>query len=869
MTASSNQLATLIEAHLAGEHVDVPSELRTEFNQAVAAHEALRGMLDETFLNQQSSESRLPPNMAGAYDIERELGHGGMGVVYLARQRSLNRRVALKVLRPGERTFGPIVKRFLDEARHLAQLRHPNIVSIHEVGDAEGEPYFTMDFIDGETLSSVIACGPLPPTRAVDILKQVAAGVQHAHRHGIIHRDLKPGNVLLDQSGQVFVTDFGLARNVSQESNLTQSGELLGTPQYMSPEQARGQTSLVGEATDIHALGLLLFEMLLGRAAFGAKSPADVLVKLLNEDPPPLRTIDRRIPRDLETICLKALQKTPAARYVNVSALLEDVRRFEAGEPLLARRTSVFVRIGRWAKRGWKLATAMLVTTILVAAIAPRLFDKSVEDLIAWGSEELRDGRPEVALQVFQRAWSRGDESQRRQIVPQYTEAIRKSDNPRAALDAALTIIKFDPDLSFGKHDYLVASALALEARTETQNGYFEPPHHDTPPAQIAKRELVARRLAKFLDGASGTADQRVDAEKTLQAIRVSLRGVLPAANWLDSFDAHVKVPEGTLTELSQRAADAAIPPWERAKATLAIARLHEAANDRNLALATYRSALEEIRRLYPFVAGVVSDFQNPSLTTNTARPDAPECQLVRDVLDSIHRLDPSFSTDVTGGIRIRLEQAELLGRTSVTIRPLLSDEGIKSPNEGLHRYLSTSVPMNRDAPSEIRVLPGRYRLSLEGRSFSWSTSDVNPRLIELDADAWPKTVDIGDKWIDLTLSVRKLDEIKFTMPAAGSPIDLTKDTISWTAIPGAVEYAVHLVVYSDLPNPTVTGFHGETTSEPMFRPSSTQPRDLNIIRTNWPSGSTIGLRIAAVDASGKQIAISIEERKYLVAIPL
>src|SRR5690606_30531978 len=138
---------------------------------------------------------RLPPNVASEYDIERELGHGGMGVVYLARQRSLDRQVALKVLRPGERTFGPLVRRFLDEARHLAQLRHPNIVAIHEVGDADGEPYFTMDFIDGETLSAVIARGPLAPTRAVEVLKQVAAGVQHAHRHGIIHRDLKPGNV--------------------------------------------------------------------------------------------------------------------------------------------------------------------------------------------------------------------------------------------------------------------------------------------------------------------------------------------------------------------------------------------------------------------------------------------------------------------------------------------------------------------------------------------------------------------------------------------------------------------------------------------------------------------------------------------------
>ena len=339
MTAHTDNLDHLIEAHLEGREVDIPESLRADFEQALAAHGALQSLLHETLVCRRAFASRLPPDVSGHYDIERELGSGGMGVVYLARQRSLNRRVALKVLRPGERTYGPLVKRFLEEAQHLAQLRHPNIVSIHEIGEAAGEPFFTMDFIDGEPLSASISQNPLTPSRAVEVLKQVAAAIQHAHRQGIIHRDLKPSNVLLDQSGQVFVTDFGLARNVSQESNLTQTGELLGTPQYMSPEQARGQTTLIGEATDIHALGLLLFEMLAGRPAFGAASPADVLVMLLNHDPPPLRAHDRRIPRDLETICLKALQKSPTDRYASVSALLEDLRRYEAGEPLVARRT--------------------------------------------------------------------------------------------------------------------------------------------------------------------------------------------------------------------------------------------------------------------------------------------------------------------------------------------------------------------------------------------------------------------------------------------------------------------------------------------------------------------------------------------------
>src|SRR5262249_8419421 len=209
----------------------------------------------------------------GDYEMVRGLGRGGMGVVYLANQKSLGRPVAVKVLRPGEATFAPLVKRFLDEARHLARLRHPNIVSIHEIGQAGSEPYFTMDYVEGQPLSALLARGRrstsqpgpatgtapaapadggaapaehtpharLAPTHALALLKQAAAGVQHAHEHGIIHRDLKPGNILVDAAGQAYVTDFGLARDRAQSSKLTASGEILGTPAYMAPEQARGQ----------------------------------------------------------------------------------------------------------------------------------------------------------------------------------------------------------------------------------------------------------------------------------------------------------------------------------------------------------------------------------------------------------------------------------------------------------------------------------------------------------------------------------------------------------------------------------------------------------------------------------------------------
>lgn len=864
MTTSSDQLVSLVDAHLAGRRVDVPENLRSEFDQAVAAHRALRGMIDATHVAE-AAGPRLPPNVASEYDIERELGHGGMGVVYLARQRSLDRQVALKVLRPGERTFGPLVRRFLDEARHLAQLRHPNIVAIHEVGDADGEPYFTMDFIDGETLSAVIARGPLAPTRAVEVLKQVAAGVQHAHRHGIIHRDLKPGNVLLDRNGHVFVTDFGLARNVTQDADLTQSGELLGTPQYMSPEQARGQAALVGEATDIHALGLLLFEMLSGQAAYGAASPADVLVRLLNEDPPPLRRLDRRIPRDLETICLKALQKSPTARYANVSALLEDLRRYEAGEPLLARRTSPLVRLARRAMRSWQLLTTVLVTAAVVAAIAPRLFDKSVDELIAWGHEELREGHPEIAAQVFQRAWSRAENAQRQLLVPQLAEAIRAMDDSGQAVELALKLMEFAPDTSFGKHDYVVARAVALEARAETPHGYFEPVPRSAPPAQYAQRELAARRLALFLDGSAGTAEQRVDAERTLQAIGNSLREVRPATTWSD--DVLAKLPEGTLDDLSQRIADAGLSPWDRGKAAMAAARLHEVGGHTNQALVLYRTALEHFRRVYPFVAGVVSDHQVCADDADRTTPDAPECLLVREVLAGMHRLDSSFSHQVAGGVRIRLDHPELLGRGAVTAQLLLCDEAVADPHAGLHRHLSTSVPLNNDAAQEVRILPGRYRLSLAGYSVrSPVAAGVNVRLLDFDTADWPAVIDISDEFTDLTLSVRQLQEIQVTQPEQGARLNLNTDAFTWTPIPGAAKYNIQLAACSDLPQSTVELFHNESTQQPTFRPAAVAAYNRDKIRQNWPFGSTGSLRVTAFDEQGRHIAVTVEERRFLIS---
>jgi predicted Ser/Thr protein kinase len=407
--------------------------LRRRVEALVEAHENPGSFLEKpalapTLINSATDGpiDRPPPALPADYEIVRELGRGGMGVVYLARQKSLGRDVAVKVLRPGETTFGPLVKRFLDEARHLAHLRHPNIVSIHEIGQAGAEPYFTMDFVAGEPLSAKLAAHTgageaqpawLSPSQALALLKQAAAGVEHAHAHGIIHRDLKPANILVDASGQAYVTDFGLARDTAQDSNLTRSGEVMGTPAYMAPEQARGQKELIGEATDVHALGVILYEMLTGQLPYGSGSPADVIVRLITDEPTPPRKIDPRIPRDLETICLKAMAKAPDRRYASVRALLEDIRRFESGEPVLARRPGLLFHTRRLVRRHAKLAAAVMITAGVLLALAPRLFDKSVDELIKWGNEQEIAGERSAALKTYARAYRKASDRERRNIL--------------------------------------------------------------------------------------------------------------------------------------------------------------------------------------------------------------------------------------------------------------------------------------------------------------------------------------------------------------------------------------------------------------------------------------------------------------------
>ena len=279
---------------------------------------ATRKQLSGSGSNERGSEPLGTVREFGDYELLAEIARGGMGVVYRARQRSLQRIVALKMIRAGELASEAEIQRFHVEAEAAANLDHPGIVPIYEVGQHAGQHYFSMGYVEGDSLAARVALGPLPPRWAAELVREVAQAVQYAHEQGVIHRDLKPANILLDRTGRPRVTDFGLAKRVASDSNLTLSGQVIGTPSYMPPEQAAGHADQIGPSADVYALGAVLYALLTGRPPFQAATPADTLWQVLEQDPVPLRQLNPAVPRDLETIALKCLEKGGplAARHV-------------------------------------------------------------------------------------------------------------------------------------------------------------------------------------------------------------------------------------------------------------------------------------------------------------------------------------------------------------------------------------------------------------------------------------------------------------------------------------------------------------------------------------------------------------------------
>src|SRR5947199_2651655 len=324
----------------------------------------LSGFVEE---NGETPPVRIPTHF-GDYELQEEIGRGGQGVVYRARQKSLNRTVALKIIVLGHWATARHLKRFRLEAEAAASLNHPSIVPIHEIGERDGCCYFSMNLIEGGQLDKVVRREAISIRRAAQLIAQLARTVHYAHEHGILHRDIKPGNILLDTEGEPHLTDFGLAGLVAAESTVTHTLDVLGTPSYMAPEQAVGNNAAVSNVTDVYGLGAVLYQLLTGQPPFAGGATYETIKLLVDTEPRKPRQVNPKVDRDLSTICLKCLEKDPKHRYPAPAGLAEDLEHWLKHEPIRAHRTGIFTRGQKWVRR--KPAIAAVITLSLALAAA-------------------------------------------------------------------------------------------------------------------------------------------------------------------------------------------------------------------------------------------------------------------------------------------------------------------------------------------------------------------------------------------------------------------------------------------------------------------------------------------------------------------
>jgi len=493
------------------------------------------------------------------YDLLQELGRGGMGVVYKARHRQLHRLVALKMILGGAHVSQVGLARFRTEAEAVARLHHANIVQIYETGEHNGCPYLSLEFVEGGSLEQQIRASPMTPSAAAELMETLARAMDFAHQHGIVHRDLKPANILLEtqssspssirkkesgsgslptldgsQATVPKIADFGLAKSVDEDSGNTQSGAIMGTPCYMAPEQAEGHNSQVGPAADIYALGSILYELLVGRPPFRANSPNDTIRQVIGQDPVPPRQLEPRVPHDLETICLKCLEKDPARRFATAADLAADLRRFVVGEPIHSRPVRAWERAWKWAKRRPAVVALIGVCALTVAGTV--LF-------IAWHNVSLR-GQLDVALaeERLLRGRERDAVEERRlSLVRQEGQKLFDSarvdmaagDWPQARLELEKALTTIGNEAPLGS---LKGSAQTLLKQVEQELRA----EANRKGAQARFQEFVKlRNEAQFL----GTLYTGMDLALNLQAARGSIQralavyGVLRAANARPALD--------------------------------------------------------------------------------------------------------------------------------------------------------------------------------------------------------------------------------------------------------------------------------------------------------------------------------------------
>ncbi len=371
------------------------------------------------------------PKGIPGFEILKELGRGGMGVVYQVRQINLGRIVALKMLLPSDLAAPEMLARFRTEVETLARLKHPNIITIYDIGEFDQRPYFTMEYIDGPSLDRLLTGRPQEPRDSARLIETLARTMHVVHQQGIIHRDLKPANILLpDSLLSPKITDFGLAKNQAAVGKLTQTGVTMGTPSYMAPEQAHGRRVSVGPATDIYALGSILYEMLTGRPPFVGDNAADVITQLVNDEPLSPARLRPSLPRDLVTICLKCLEKSPRRRYASALDLADDLRRYQAGETIHARAVGWAGRTWRWCRRKPLVAGLCLCCGVLLVALVTTVlvYDSRLRDALAKAETKVEDQRQQIVQFNIHIGIDATESGNNAAAVANFIEALRMDD---------------------------------------------------------------------------------------------------------------------------------------------------------------------------------------------------------------------------------------------------------------------------------------------------------------------------------------------------------------------------------------------------------------------------------------------------------
>jgi eukaryotic-like serine/threonine-protein kinase len=389
----------------------------------------------ETLVEDADERDRTGRDVAGLvigdYQVQRELGRGAMGVVYQARHRKLERIVALKMILAGEHADHDALERFITEARAVAQLQHPGIVQIFDIGDHKGLPYFSLEFVDGKDLQRDLNGEPRGGRAAAELVEQLCLAMQYAHDNKILHRDLKPANILIGTDGRPKITDFGLAKQVDPDASAaTSDGTIMGSPSYMPPEQARGETSSISPRSDLYSLGAVLYQMLTGRPPFVSDRPLDTVMQVIQNDPVQPRDLQPGVPIDLETICMKALQKDSAARYHSCQEFADDLRRFLNHEPILARPVSRLERMWRWCRRNPKIALPTGVASLFVIATA-------IISTWAWNATSAQAA---IIARERDNVKEQRDEAQRQRTLANQQKAVAEDNEKIAQKQAQLAL---------------------------------------------------------------------------------------------------------------------------------------------------------------------------------------------------------------------------------------------------------------------------------------------------------------------------------------------------------------------------------------------------------------------------------------------